>query len=141
MASWIILYLHASLEWKSKVFAEIQTVIAQFAHTASQSPTSPPPTLSEQLGCIPPEAWDDRMPNLDFCLRETIRKKLSGVSLRHITADGTVVDGLHVEKGPFVEYSKSNTHLDPTMYDEPEKCVWLAIYSNYQLTAIHTNSY
>lgn len=116
MASWIILFLHTSPEWKAKVVTEVTNVATQFAPGPGT-----PLELSKKLVHIPPEAWDEQMPILDLCLRETIRKVMTGTSLRRVARDGVVINGVNVEKDSFIAYLKSNTHMDPQLYDEPEK--------------------
>ena len=116
MSSWILLYLHITPEWKARAIAEVKSFIAQYASQASSSDL---PTL---LSAIPPEVWDDSMPILDLCLRETIRMILSGTAIRRVLNDeGVDVAGVKVEKGGFVAYSVTEAHFNDKVFNEPEK--------------------
>ena len=117
MSSWMLLYLHMSPIWKVKAIAEVQSFIAQYASNASSASD-----LVSQLSQIPPQIWDDSMPILDLCLRETIRMVFSGTMLRRAMNDeGVVVDGVKVEKGSFAAYHVTETHFDERIYSEPAR--------------------
>lgn len=112
MASWILLYLHKSPSWKSKATAEIRSFISQYS--------SPYSDLVTQLSAIPPEIWDEQMPILDICLRETIRTVFSAAALRRVMNDkGVIVDGVKVEKGGFLVYQMTDAHFDEVIYSDP----------------------
>ena len=116
MSSWILLYLHITPEWKARAISEVRSFISQYASKTSAT------DLPSLLSAIPPEVWDDGMPTLDLCLRETIRTVLSATAIRRVLDDdGVTVGGVKVKKGGFVAYSFLETHFNEKIYTEPEK--------------------
>jgi sterol 14-demethylase len=119
MSSWMLLYLHMAPEWKAKAIAEVHSFIAQYASNSTGTTS-----LIDQLSQIPPQIWDDSMPVLDLCLRETIRLVFSGTTLRRVlNEDGVVVDGVKMEKGSFLAYPVTDVHLNERVFSEPGRCV------------------
>ena len=114
MSSWIILYLHANPTWKAKATAEVRSFIAKHGEEK-------PENLFEQLSKVPPEIWEDEMPILDVCLRETIRMTLSGASLRRVMPKATtpIINGHQLQPGSFVAYPIADAHLNPDIYSNP----------------------
>lgn len=116
MSSWILLYLHVTPEWKKRAIDEVKSFIAQYADKADAE------DLPSLLSAIPPEVWDESMPVLDLCLRETIRTVLSVISLRRVlNDDGVKINGVKVDKGGFVAYSFAETHFNENIYNDPER--------------------
>lgn len=102
-------------EWKAKATQEVQSFIAQYTSNSSGN-------LIEKLAQIPPQVWDDSMPVLDLCLRETIRVVASGTMLRRVMNDeGVTVDGVKAEKGTFLAYHTSEAHFSEAVFSEPER--------------------
>lgn len=114
IASWILLFLHASPDWKGKAIAEVQSFITKYTPTSS-----PSSDLGSLLARIPPEVWDEEMPVLDLCLRETIRMVMSGSALRRVMTNTLAVDGVPVGRGAFLTYLMSDAHFDPEIYINP----------------------
>ena len=115
MASWILLFLHITPEWKSRAIAEVRSFISRYASKTSAT------DLPSLLSAIPPEVWDEGMPTLDVCLRETIRMVFGLSALRRMLSDGVTIDGIKVERGSFVVYSTRETHHNENIYTDPEK--------------------
>ena len=64
-------------EWKEKCEEEIRTLLSSHAGRTVSSAT-----LYKKLVAIPLSAWEDELPILDACTRETQRIMLSKVVLR-----------------------------------------------------------
>lgn len=118
-AAWLPLLLHTHPAWKAKALAEVRGFIAKYAPDMGAGVS-----LAARLAQVPPVAWEDEMPVLDACLRETMRLVLSGTTLRRVVApQGIAVDGRTIQRGAFLAFLVESTHLDPQIYPEPLKCV------------------
>ncbi|KAJ7137456.1 cytochrome P450 [Mycena crocata] len=113
-ASWAIVYLGMTPEWKEKSTAEIQALLAK--HSASNEP------LHTRLGSIPIAAWEEELPALDAVLRETLRLVMGGVALRrNLAPSGLAVGKETLARGEFLAYPLADVHLDPSIYPDPLK--------------------
>lgn len=65
--------------------------------------------------------WDDELPVLELVIRETLRLSISGTALRRNLIDELTIANGHVNKGDFVAYSLADVHMNPDIYDQPEK--------------------
>ncbi|KEP51010.1 cytochrome P450 family 6 protein, partial [Rhizoctonia solani 123E] len=119
MSAWIFIFLDQELEWKSKVVQELQTLLDRYA-PASEVYRS----AGERLSKIPPKAWENEMPVLEVCLRETIRLILSGALLRRTLNGELKVGGKEIPKGSFLVYQAGETHSNPDIYPNPSKRVF-----------------
>ncbi|KAF8753977.1 Cytochrome P450 [Rhizoctonia solani] len=115
MSAWIYIHLDQVPEWKEKAVEEIRTLLHKYA------PLEEYPDLStaERFSKIPPQAWEDEMPVLETCIRETIRLIVSGAALRRVTSGDTEIDGKKIPNGTFLVYSVGETHTDPNIYPNP----------------------
>ncbi|KAF8069216.1 cytochrome P450 [Lyophyllum atratum] len=111
---WNLLYLGMNAEWKKKVAAEVQTLIANHTNTLSTEP------LHKRLSSIPMQAWEDEMPAMDAVIRETLRLIAgSGIFLRRNLIKDFDVDGVKIKKGDFLAYVAADVHLNPEVYPDP----------------------
>ena len=102
-------------EWREKCKKEIQDLISRHLNDSLSSAT-----LHEKLAAVPLSAWEDELPILEACTRESQRIVLSGLTLRrsgHETKIGEQV----VRRGDFLAYSLADVHLNPEYYPEPHK--------------------
>ncbi|TDL20336.1 cytochrome P450 [Rickenella mellea] len=111
MSAWTMLYLLSNPTWKAKATEEIRSFIAKYAKSGRP--------LADQLAEVPPHVWDEEMPVLDVCLRETIRIVMSGPALRRNFADGIVINGHEIPRGAFMAFPMTSTHHDPNIYPDP----------------------
>jgi sterol 14-demethylase len=87
-------------------------------HTSSDAGAS----IAERLASIPISAWEDEMPLLDACIRETLRMNVLGAALRrNVQDDDLHIGGRVIEKGTFITYSMADVHLNNNIYPNPEK--------------------
>ena len=79
-------------------------------------------SLSEKFAAIPMSAWEDELPTLDACIRESQRIVSNGLFLRKNLSEGEIkIDGQVVRRGDFLVYLLRETHLNPRYYPEPDK--------------------
>lgn len=73
----------------------------------------------EELGAISISAWEDELPTVDACIRETLRISMNVVALRRNVHEDTKIGGKVVRQGDFLAYSMDDVHLNPEYYPEP----------------------
>jgi cytochrome P450 len=115
-AAWVIIYLANDHYWRGKVWEEVKTVIDKYDSDTSKS-------FSERLASAPLEAWENELPTIDLCLRDSIRLNAAGCMFRknETTKPVAVADGTMIPPGAFAAYPMSDIHLNPNIYADPEK--------------------
>jgi hypothetical protein len=78
-------------------------------------------TLSEKLAVIPFSAWEDGLPVLDACIRESQRIAVSTVVLRRNLREEIKINGRVVKRGDFLAYPFADVHFNPEYYPDPYK--------------------
>ncbi|CAE6465073.1 unnamed protein product [Rhizoctonia solani] len=116
MSAWIFIFLDQVPEWRDKVIDELRTLLNKYAPIAEY-----PDSTAERFSKIPPQVWEDEMPVLEACIRETIRLIVSGSALRRVVSGDTVIDGKKVPNGTFLVYPLGETHSDPNIYPNPSQ--------------------
>jgi cytochrome P450 len=112
----VLIHLAIHPEWKEKCRKEIQDLIAR--HVGDSPSTA---TLSEKLAAIPLSAWEDELPVLDACTRESQRITISGAVLRRNLRGEVKINEQVVKRGDFLAYPIADVHFDPKYYPEPYK--------------------
>lgn len=115
MAAWIPYFLAENPHWKSKAVREIKSVLSKHSDPGSNS------SLLSKLSSIPPEIWEEEMPVLDLCLRETIRLVYSAVLFRRNMGPSVHLHGQCIDSGDFIAYPPTDTHHDPRLFPDPLK--------------------
>ena len=100
-------------EWKAKVAAEIQALLAK--HTNTDAP------LHDRLASIPLSVWETELPMIDAVLRETQRLTMGSTALRRNLGDAVKVDNKIIRTGDFLAYPLADVHANPDIYSEPMK--------------------
>jgi len=77
--------------------------------------------LREKLGAIPVSAWENELPILEACIRETQRIVETLALLRRNVREEMEICGQVVKRGDFLVYSMAEVHLNPEYYPEPHK--------------------
>ena len=103
-------------EWRGECKNEIQTLLS--CHLGGSLSSA---TVREKLAAIPLSAWEDELPILEACIRESHRISLSPVTLRRNLHEEIEVGGQVVGRGDFLVYSMADVHLNPEYYPEPYK--------------------
>lgn len=114
-ACWALIFLGAHSEWKEKVKAEANALIAAHTDTLSTEP------LHKRLSSVPMHAWEDELPVMDSIIRETLRLTMSGTTLRRNLGKDVALSETTLRKGDFLAYSIADAHLDSDLYPEPLK--------------------
>ena len=103
-------------EWKEKCKEEIRTLLSSHAAGTASSAT-----LYEKLAAIPLSAWEDELPVLDACIRESQRITSSKIMLRRNMGEDVKVGKQVIARGDFLAYSLGDVHLNPEYYPDPSK--------------------
>ena len=116
-ACWMLIDLAIHPEWREKCKKEIQDLLSRHLGDSLSSAT-----LSEKLGSVPVSAWEDELPILEACIRESHRIAITGVVLRRNIRKEVVKIGEQVVKqGDFLAYCLGEVHLSPEYYPDPHK--------------------
>ena len=102
-------------EWREKCKKEIRELLSRHSGSASSG------TLREKLETVPVSAWEDELPIVDACIRETQRITLSATIIRRNLREDIKIAGRVVKRGDFLTYSFGDVHLNPEYYPEPYK--------------------
>ena len=114
-ACWTLINLTTHPEWKKKCKKEIQDLLSR--HLGDSSST----TLCEKLGAVPVSAWEDELPILEACTRESQRIAIAGTVLRRNLREEIIIGGRVVKRGDFLAYPLGEVNLNPEYYPEPYK--------------------
>ena len=103
-------------EWREKCKEEMQDLISRhLTHSLSSA------TLAEKLGAVPVSAWEDELPIIEACIRESQRIALGITTLRRNVHQEVQIGEQVVKRGDFLAYSIADVHLNPKYYPEPYK--------------------
>ena len=103
-------------EWRENCKKEIRGLLSgHLGDTLSSA------TLSEKFAAVPVSAWEDELPTLDACIRESQRMSVTVITLRRNLREGTKINERVVKRGDFLAYSMGDLHFDPEYYPEPDK--------------------
>lgn len=103
-------------EWKEDCNREFQRLLSR--HLSESDPSA---TFYEKLLAVPMSAWEDELPIMDACIRESQRMITTGIALRRNIREDMKIAGRVVKRGDFLAYPVSEVHLDPELYPEPHK--------------------
>ncbi|KAJ7249525.1 cytochrome P450 [Mycena haematopus] len=107
---WLLIYLWAHPEWKSKIQDELHGVLTE--HAGHTKPSA--------MHGVPFEAWESALPSLEACMFELIRLKGDGALLRKNVGEDFLVDGRNIQSGRFVAYLMSDIHHNPLIHPNPD---------------------
>ena len=103
-------------EWIEKCKKEIQDLLSR--HLGE----TPSGTLHEKFGAVPISAWEDELPVLDACIKETMRNLMSSmISVRRNSDEEIKIGDQVVKQGDFILYPAADVHMNPEYYPEPHK--------------------
>ncbi|TVY73614.1 Sterol 14-demethylase [Lachnellula suecica] len=114
--AWVLTYLSTSPYWLSKIRSEITSAASKHCPDSSLP-------LIDQLTHIPVEAWESEFPNLDLCLKDSIRLQMPGTAFRKNISGRDIPSGTPGEVIPadaFVAYALGDISLNPEVYTDPE---------------------
>ena len=81
----------------------------------------PSATLHEKLAVVPISAWENELPIIDACTRESLRISFVNVALRRNLREEIKIGEQVVKRGDFLVYSPADVQLNPEYYPEPYK--------------------
>ncbi|KAF9644106.1 cytochrome P450 [Thelephora ganbajun] len=116
ISCWMLTDLAVHPEWKEKCKNEIRDLLSRHLGDSLSSAT-----LCEKLGAIPISAWEDELPIIDACIRESQRIYITGVTLRRNLREDMKFGAHVVKRGDFLAYALGDVHLNPEYYPEPHK--------------------
>ncbi|KXG52447.1 Cytochrome P450 [Penicillium griseofulvum] len=118
IVTWLIMHISSNPTWSSNVQEEIRTFIS--THTSSSAPLSGD-ALVQALSKIPLTAWESQTPNLDLCIRETLRTSQPYTAVRKNTGPDLTIGPYVIPSGSLVVYPFSDTALNPKFYSDPTR--------------------
>ena len=114
-ACWALINLSIHPEWKEKCKKEIQALLSRHVDDSYSA------TLHENLAAVPVSAWEDELPILDACIRESQRIIITNITLRWNVQKEMKIGEQVVKRGDFLVYPMADVHLNPEYYPEPYK--------------------
>ena len=103
-------------EWREKCKKEIRDLLSH--HLGETLPSG---TLHEKFGALPVSAWEDELPILDACIKESQRIVMSSITIRRNHYEEVKIGEQVARRGDFLLYSMADVHLNPEYYPEPYK--------------------
>lgn len=115
------MFLSHERSWYSAIRKEIQTLISTHTPTTTTTATSPfsGQSILDALSAIPLTAWESETPQLDLCIRETLRRAQPHTAVRKNMGSDLSFGDYTVPSGGFVVYPFSDTLLNPDFYPDP----------------------
>ena len=111
------MFLSYERSWNSAVREEIQTLMSTY--TIAKPATVSGKAIVETLSAIPLAAWESEMPQLDLCIRETLRRAQPHTAVRKNMGPDLAFGDYTVPSGAFVVYPFSDTLLNSVVYTDP----------------------
>ncbi|KAI2748067.1 hypothetical protein DTO013E5_3899 [Penicillium roqueforti] len=118
LVTWLIMQISSDPTWSSNVQDEIRAFIS--THTPSSASLSGN-TLAQALSEIPLTAWESQTPNLDLCIRETLRTSQPYTAVRKNHGPDLTIGPYVIPSGSLVIYPFSDTALNPNYYPDPTR--------------------
>ena len=112
----MLIHLAIHPEWRTKCKEEIRDLLSRHLDDSLSSAA-----LHEKLAAIPVSAWEDEVPILEACIRESQRIIATGLTFRRNVREEIKIGGQVVRRGDFLAYSVADVHLNPEYYPEPYK--------------------
>lgn len=116
-AAFILCYLASNDYWMKRVREEVNSVADRHC------PDTDLP-LKDRLMRVPIEAWESEFPNIDLCLKDTIRLQMSGTAFRKNTSNQDIPlgkTGEVIPAGAYVTLGVGDMHYSPNIYPDPEE--------------------
>ncbi|KAF9780788.1 cytochrome P450 [Thelephora terrestris] len=116
VACWTLIDLAVHPEWKAKCKKEVEDLISR--HLGDSDTFA---TVYDKLSSVPFTAWEDELPILEACTRESQRLSFTGAALRRNVREDIKIGGKLVKRGDFLTYPISEVHLSSEFYPDPHK--------------------
>ncbi|EPQ26131.1 uncharacterized protein PFL1_06339 [Pseudozyma flocculosa PF-1] len=127
LSSYTLIFLGSSPELLAQVKAEV--VSALDLDVAEVVANEGSEGLRRALKSIPLSTWDDKLPLLDDCVKETSRLLISDLLVRRFRPDPELdakepelrLSGRRLEDKDFAAFWLSSLHYNPTIYSDPTR--------------------
>ncbi|CAG8894927.1 unnamed protein product [Penicillium egyptiacum] len=117
IVTWLIMQISSDPVWSSNVQEEIKTFISTRTSSTSLSGDA----LIQAISEIPLTAWESQTPNLDLCIRETLRTSQPYTAVRKNIGPDLTIGPYVIPSGSLVVYPFSDTALNPKYYPDPTR--------------------
>ncbi|GLA89709.1 hypothetical protein AtubIFM56815_004197 [Aspergillus tubingensis] len=114
IGTWLLLYLASEPTWFRAVRNEIKSLATMYGVT-----TSSEEDIMGMLSAIPLAGWESKTPQLDLCIRETLRRAQPHTAVRRNIGPDLPIDAYTIPSNAFVLYPFSDAALNPTLYPDP----------------------
>ncbi|OKL63003.1 hypothetical protein UA08_01231 [Talaromyces atroroseus] len=122
IGSWVLIFLSYEEHWYLTVRKEVQALISMYEPTTTTTTESfSGESIFHSLSAIPLEGWESLTPQLDLCIRETLRRAQPHTAVRRNTGPELTIADYEIPSGAFVVYPFSDTLLNPATYPNPLK--------------------
>lgn len=111
------MFLSYEQYWRTTVREEIHALISK--HASGGLPSFSGENIVDVLSTIPLSAWENEMPQLDRCIRETLRRSQPHTAVRKNMGPELTFGSYTVPSGSYVIYPFSDTLLNPNVYEDP----------------------
>ncbi|KAJ5787013.1 Cytochrome P450 [Penicillium paradoxum] len=118
IATWIIMQLSCNQQWSLAVQEEITALISTYA-SVSRSVSGK--ALTQALSKIPLKAWESQTPNLDLCIRETLRTSEPYTAIRKNNGPDLIIGPYTIPSGSLLVYPFADVALNPVAYPNPTR--------------------
>ncbi|KAF1815451.1 cytochrome P450 6A1 [Eremomyces bilateralis CBS 781.70] len=113
-AAWILVYLSTDSHWMDVVRQEVDAAIDKHRTNSAQS-------KGDILTSFALGDWETEFPNIDLCLRESIRFHLTGTAFRRNVSGKDMILGKEIiPKDAYLVYAVDDIHFDPEIYTDPQ---------------------
>lgn len=113
-AAWLLVYLADNPYWKDRLVQEMKETCSRCAADKSLP-------LVDQLSSLDMDAWENALPTLDNCLKDSIRLQAFGCMFRRNAGRDMTIGKEVVPHGSFVAYHIDDVHNNPDIYPDPDK--------------------
>jgi cytochrome P450 len=119
--SWLLLFLSYEEHWYSTIRKDILALISTYSPTTTTTEPFSGEAIFQALSAIPLQSWESKAPQLDLCIRETLRSAQPHTAVRKNTGPELSIANYRIPSGTFVLYPFSDTLLNPAIYPNPLK--------------------
>ncbi|KAI3056486.1 hypothetical protein CBS147343_10528 [Aspergillus niger] len=115
IGTWLLLYLASEPSWSRAVHNEIKDLTTTYRDFSSL----PKEDIMGLISAIPLAAWESQTPQLDLCIRETLRRAQPHTAVRRNIGPDLPIGAYTIPSNAFVLYPFSDAALNPTLYPDP----------------------
>ncbi|PYH92825.1 14-alpha sterol demethylase [Aspergillus ellipticus CBS 707.79] len=114
IAQWLLIFLSYERQWSSMICREIESLIN--IHSSSKESKQ---SIINALSIIPLISWESKTPQLDLCIRETLRRAQPHTAVRKNLGPELTVSLYTIPSNSLVLYPFSDSLLNSEIYPNP----------------------